>query len=127
MHFRLSLCHRSTVLIFFIIPHPCSPFLVDGLDRFISNTHTSVIDNPIKYTNVVFYVANVPDSIKRVGAVTAFPNEYPGMIHAFNWALNGDGVTPLRESAFRINKSLDLKVAGLELPKIQPLEVKIGR
>ena len=48
------------------------------------------------------------------------------MIYAFNWALNGDGVTPLRGSAFRINKTLDLKVAGLELPKVQPLQVKIS-
>lgn len=45
------------------------------------------------------------------------------MIYAFNWALNGDGVTPLRGSAFRINKTLDLKVAGLDLPKVQPLKV----
>jgi hypothetical protein len=52
-----------------------------------------------------------------------FPHEYPGMIYAFNWALNGDGVTPLRGSAFRINKNLDLKVAGLALPKVQPLQV----
>lgn len=55
----------------------------------------------------------------------AFPNQYPGMIYAFNWALNGDGVTPLRGSAFRINKTLDLKVAGLELPKVQPLQVNM--
>lgn len=53
----------------------------------------------------------------------AFPHEYPGMIYAFNWALNGDGVTPLRGSAFRINKTLDLKVAGLALPKVHPLQV----
>ena len=53
----------------------------------------------------------------------AFPHEYPGMIYAFNWALNGDGVTPLRGSAFRINKTLDLKVAGLSIPKVQPLQV----
>lgn len=68
-------------------------------------------------------LASLPDTIKRVGNVEAFPNEYPGMIYAFNWALNGDGVTPLRGSAFRINKTLDLKVAGLELPKVQPLKV----
>jgi len=66
----------------------------------------------------------VPDSVKRVGAVEAFPNEYPGQIYAFNWALNGDGVTPLKKSSFRINKPLDLKVAGLKPPAKQPLQVK---
>lgn len=66
----------------------------------------------------------VPDSVKRVGKTSAFPNEYPGMSYEFNWALNGDGVTPLKRSAFRINKPLDLKVAGLALPKTNPLKVK---
>lgn len=66
----------------------------------------------------------LPDTVKRVGAPAAFPNEYPGMIYEFNWALNGDGVTPLRRSAFRINKPLDLKVAGLTTPKTNPLKVK---
>jgi hypothetical protein len=46
------------------------------------------------------------------------------MIYEFNWALNGDGVTPLKRSAFRINKPLDLKVAGLTAPKTNPLKVK---
>jgi len=41
----------------------------------------------------------------------------------FNWCLNADGVTPLKKSAFRITKPLDLKVAGLELPKTSPLKV----
>jgi hypothetical protein len=68
--------------------------------------------------------AAVPDSIKRVGTVEAFPNEYPGQVYAFNWCLNGDGVTPLRKSAFRITKPLDLKIAGLELPKTKPLKVR---
>jgi hypothetical protein len=66
---------------------------------------------------------NLPDTIKRVGTSEAFPNEYPGQNYAFNWCLNGDGVTPLKASAFRITKPLDLKVAGLELPKKQPLQV----
>lgn len=66
----------------------------------------------------------LPDTIKRVGQASAFPDEYPGMIYEFNWALNGDGVTPLKKSAFRINKPLDLKVAGLALPKKNPLKVK---
>jgi len=65
----------------------------------------------------------IPDSMKRVGQPSAFPNEYPGMIYEFNWALNGDGVTPLKRSAFRINKPLDLKVAGLTPPKKNPLKV----
>lgn len=66
--------------------------------------------------------AALPDSIKRVGKTDAFPNEYPGQVYAFNWCLNGDGVTPLRKSAFRITKPLDLKVAGLS-PAKQPLKV----
>ena len=66
----------------------------------------------------------VPDSIKRVGQPSAFPDEYPGMVYEFNWALNGDGVTPLKRSAFRVNKPLDLKVAGLVPPKKNPLKVR---
>ena len=62
--------------------------------------------------------------MKRVGQPSAFPNEYPGMVYEFNWALNGDGVTPLKRAAFRINKPLDLKVAGLAAPKKNPLKVK---
>lgn len=49
------------------------------------------------------------------------------MVYEFNWALNGDGVTPLKRSAFRINKPLDLKVAGLDLPKKMPLKVKAAK
>jgi hypothetical protein len=68
-----------------------------------------------------------PDPISsRVGSVSAFPNEYPGQIYAFNWCLNGDGVTPLKKSAFRITKPLDLKVAGLQAPKKIPLMVRPG-
>lgn len=68
--------------------------------------------------------SSLPDSVKRVGASAAFPNEYPGKVYAFNWALNRDGVTPLKESAFRITKPLDLKIAGLDQPKTNPLKVK---
>jgi hypothetical protein len=68
----------------------------------------------------------LPDSIKRVGQPEAFPNEYPGQIYAFNWCLNGDGVTPLRRSAFRITKPLDLKISGLTPPKKTPLQVRIS-
>lgn len=68
--------------------------------------------------------AALPDSITRVGKTDAFPNEYPGQIYAFNWCLNGDGVTPLKASAFRIIKPLDLQVAGLNLPKKNPLQVR---
>lgn len=45
------------------------------------------------------------------------------MVYEFNWCLNGDGVTPLKRSAFRINKPLDLKVAGLAPPAKNPLKV----
>lgn len=65
----------------------------------------------------------LPESITRVSAPEAFPNEYPGQNYMFNWALNADGVTPLKKSAFRITKPLDLKVAGLDLPKTSPLKV----
>lgn len=65
----------------------------------------------------------IPDTIKRVGQSSAFPDEYPGMVYEFNWCLNGDGVTPLRRSAFRINKPLDIKVAGLT-PNSKKLKVK---
>lgn len=75
-------------------------------------------------TTLVRSLSSVPDSIKRVGQTSAFPNEYPGMSYEFNWALNGDGVTPLKRSAFRINKPLDLKLAGLTPPKTNPLKVK---
>jgi hypothetical protein len=68
----------------------------------------------------------LPDSIKRVGQTESFPNEYPGQIYAFNWCLNGDGVTPLKRSAFRITKPLDLKIAGLTPPKKTPLQVLIS-
>ncbi|GAX25905.1 hypothetical protein FisN_6Hh057 [Fistulifera solaris] len=66
----------------------------------------------------------IPESLTRVGRTEVFPNEYPGQNYAFNWCLNGDGVTPLRKSAFRITKPLDLKVAGLAVPKTSPLRVK---
>lgn len=69
-------------------------------------------------------LSGLPDSVKRVGASASFPNEYPGQVYAFNWALNRDGVTPLKKSAFRITKTLDLKIAGLEEPKKNPLKVK---
>jgi hypothetical protein len=67
--------------------------------------------------------AGLPESITRIGNPTAFPNEYPGQNYIFNWALNADGVTPLKKAAFRITKPLDLQVAGLSLPKSSPLKV----
>lgn len=70
------------------------------------------------------FLSALPDSVSRVGASTSFPNEYPGQVYAFNWALNRDGVTPLKKSAFRITKPLDLKIAGLDQPKKNPLKVK---
>ena len=68
--------------------------------------------------------AGLPDSVKRVGKSVGVPNEYPGQNYAFNWALNADGVTPLKKSAFRITKPLDLKIADLDQPKSNPLKVK---
>ena len=65
----------------------------------------------------------LPESIKRIGTASVFPNEYPGQIYAFNWCLHGDGLTNLKKAAFRITKPLDLKVAGLE-PLVKPLKVK---
>lgn len=65
----------------------------------------------------------LPESVTRIGEAMAFPNEYPGQNYIFNWCLNADGVTPLKKSAFRIAKPLDLKVAGLEPPKTSPLKV----
>lgn len=67
--------------------------------------------------------AGLPDSVKRVGKSVSVPNEYPGQNYEFNWALNADGVTPLKKSAFRITKPLDLKLAGLDQPKSNPLKV----
>ncbi|KAL3826539.1 hypothetical protein ACHAXA_003603 [Cyclostephanos tholiformis] len=68
----------------------------------------------------------LPESITRVGDPLAFPNEYPGQNYVFNWCLNADGVTPLKKSAFRITKPLDLMVAGLTLPKTSSLKVDVG-
>ena len=65
----------------------------------------------------------LPESLKRIGVAEVFPNEYPGQVYAFNWCLNGDGVTPVKKAAFRITKALDLKVAGL-VPLDKPLKIK---
>lgn len=73
--------------------------------------------------NKTFMIASLPESVSRVGASSAFPNEYPGMNYEFNWSLNADGVTPLKKSAFRITKPLDAKIAGLEPSKVTPLKV----
>jgi len=72
-------------------------------------------------------LSSLPESITRVGEATAFPNEYPGQNYLFNWCLNADGVTPLKKSAFRITKPLDLKVAGLRLPAVMSLNVKVTK
>jgi len=65
----------------------------------------------------------LPESIARSGQASSFPNEFPGQNYAFNWTLNGDGVTPLKKSAFRITKPLELKVAGLTPLTTAPLKV----
>lgn len=62
--------------------------------------------------------------MERVGESLAFPNEYPGQNYEFNWTLNADGVTPIKKSAFRITKPLELKIAGLTPLKNSPLNVK---
>jgi hypothetical protein len=76
------------------------------------------------YSTAAATSPGLPESIKRVGEASAFPNEYPGQNYAFNWSLNADGVTPLRKSAFRITKVLDLKIAGLEPHAKSPLKVR---
>lgn len=69
-------------------------------------------------------LSSLPSSVERVGESFAFPNEYPGQNYEFNWTLNADGVTPIKKSAFRITKPLELKIAGLEPLKTTPLKVK---
>jgi hypothetical protein len=69
-------------------------------------------------------LSSLPPSVERVGESFAFPNEYPGQNYEFNWTLNADGVTPLKKSAFRITKPLELKIAGLTPLKTTPLKVK---
>jgi len=66
----------------------------------------------------------VPDTLKHVGQTESFSNEYPSQVYAFNWCLNGDGMTPLRKSAFCITKPLDLKIVGLPVPITNPLKVR---
>lgn len=70
--------------------------------------------------------ASLPESITRSKQFEAFPNEFPGQNYDFNWTLNADGVTPLKKSAFRITKPLELKIAGLEPAKKTPLKVNAG-
>lgn len=67
--------------------------------------------------------ASLPSSVERVGESFAFPNEYPGQNYEFNWTLNADGVTPLKKSAFRITKPLELKIAGLTPLQTTPLKI----
>jgi len=90
--------------------------------RFVRTTLVRTLSS-VAPADVPQWEGGIPDTVKRVGKTSAFPNEYPGMSYEFNWALNGDGVTPLKRSAFRINKPLDLKVAGLNPTKTNPLKV----
>mmetsp|Transcript_33596 Transcript_33596/g.40263 ORF Transcript_33596/g.40263 Transcript_33596/m.40263 type:complete len:268 (+) Transcript_33596:40-843(+) len=78
---------------------------------------------PSSSRHLRYFGTGLPDSIKRVGQSAAFPNEYPGQNYDFNWALNFDGVTPLKKSSFRIMKPLDLKIAGLDPLTNTPLKV----
>jgi len=70
-----------------------------------------------------YFATDASDNVNRIGRASAFPNEQPGQNYDFNWALNFDGVTPLKNSAFRITKSLDMKVAGLTPWGKSPLKV----
>lgn len=67
--------------------------------------------------------SSLPESFSSESQSFAFPNEYPGQNYAFNWCLNGDGVTPLHKSAFRILKPLDVQIAGLKPLTTVPLSV----
>lgn len=91
--------------------------------RVIVGCSSSTRVSGISPSSLVRGLSTLPPSIKRVGAADYIPNEYPGKVYLFNWALNRDGVTPIKECAFRISKPLDLKVAGLSQPKINPLQV----
>mmetsp|Transcript_6386 Transcript_6386/g.9276 ORF Transcript_6386/g.9276 Transcript_6386/m.9276 type:complete len:267 (-) Transcript_6386:162-962(-) len=66
--------------------------------------------------------SGLPESVKRVGEASCFPNEKPGLDYDFNWALNYDGVTPTKKSAYRFTKPLDVKISGLK-PVKAPLKV----
>jgi len=90
-------------------------------------TRRAAIDilRPLKpyVINTRFFGVELPETITRIGQSEAFPNEYPGQNYEFNWALNFDGVTPLKRSSFRIMKPLDLKIAGLNPLTNSPLKV----
>ena len=82
------------------------------------------VHSTILHYEYALYIASLPSSVERVGEAFAFPNEYPGQNYEFNWTLNADGVTPLKKSAFRITKPLELKIAGLSPLTKTPLQVK---
>mmetsp|Transcript_62316 Transcript_62316/g.75005 ORF Transcript_62316/g.75005 Transcript_62316/m.75005 type:complete len:261 (+) Transcript_62316:78-860(+) len=102
------------------------------MNRILSSAHLLSRRAPVLLTDHIPLLhslrtsipfSSLPSSVGRVGTSTQFPDEYPGQIYAFNWCLNGDGVTPTKKSAFRIAKPLDLQVAGLKKPKSNPLVV----
>lgn len=86
-------------------------------------SHVAMSVFPSNFLGTKRFASNLPESVKRVGAPVAVPNEYPGQNVDFNWALNYDGVTPLKKAAFRMIKPLDVKIAGLEPCKTTPLKV----
>lgn len=96
----------------------------------VKTTHLSrfqrctVKPSVVRFFSTVESKSDFPETLKRVGQNIQFPNESAGCNYQFNWCLNGDGVTPLRRSAYRITKPLDLKLAGLEVPQKLPLSVK---
>lgn len=93
---------------------------------FLSRRATIGVVRPLKPSssqNLRYFGTGLPESVTRVGQSAAFPNEYPGQNYDFNWALNFDGVTPLKKSSFRIMKPLDLRIAGLNPLTTIPLKV----
>lgn len=105
--FRCFVCHRRIVFLHYPVVAHCvyvPPFFACpyfSLSRSLPLLCVATIEE-------------LPDSIRRVGLGEPFPNEFPGNDYSFNWTLNRDGVTPLKELAFQISKPLDLRIAGLE-------------
>lgn len=86
--------------------------------------HFRILILVFSYSFIAADGSALPESLKRVGNAEVFPNEYPGQNYAFNWCLNGDGVTPLKKAAFRMTKPLDVKIAGLAPVKSSNTTVK---
>jgi len=105
----------------YIIVCPCH--FVAHIYCFCACTFSN-LDGFLCNAMIQLHPPRVPDTLKHVGQTESFSNEYPSQVYAFNWCLNGDGMTPLRKSAFCITKPLDLKIAGLPVPITNPLKVR---